>query len=98
MNAPSPDGPPGDSPLDVERVEWVPATPETVSVLVVGRWRSSPPAVAPELIVESAYQRFPAVEHGVFEGRWRATFTGPIDLRPRPARRLRRRGGAARAR
>src|SRR3954470_21129682 len=95
MNAPSPDGPPGDSPLDVERVEWVPATPETVSVLVVGRWRSSPPAVAPELIVESAYQRFPAVGHGVFEGRWRATFTVPIDLRPLLERRLRLRVGDA---
>src|SRR4051812_29608242 len=96
MNAPSPDGPPGDSPLDVERVEWVPATPETVLVVVVGRWRSAPPVVAPVLIVQDGYERrFPADEHGVLEGAWRASFTVPIELRPLLERRLRLRVGDA---
>src|SRR4051794_33708608 len=93
MNAPSPDGPPGDSPLDVERVEWVPATPETVLLVVVGRWRSSPPVVAPVLLVEA--REFFADEHGVLEGAWRASFTVPIELRPLLERRLRLRVGDA---
>src|SRR6266576_433216 len=81
MNAPSPDGPPAESPLDVERVEWTPASPETVRVLVVGRWRSAPPVVAPVLIV--------------FDGAWRATFTIPIELRPGLDHRLAMRVGDA---
>src|SRR4051794_12373773 len=89
MNAPSPDGPPSDSPLDVERVEWVPVSPETVEVRVVGRWRGTPPAVAPVLLLgDGDDRRFTAVEHVAVEGGWRATFTVPIELRPRLERRL----------
>src|SRR3954470_23534701 len=96
MNAPSPDGPPGDSPLDVERVEWVPATPETVLVVVVGRWRSAPPVVAPVLLVQDGSEReFTADEHGALEGGWRASFTVPIELRPLLERRLRARAWGA---
>src|SRR5205823_5554551 len=89
VNAPSPDGPPAESPLDVERVEWVPASPETVRVLVVGRWRSATPVVAPILLVDDGGpRRFPAEDHGVVDGAWRATFTVPIELRPRLEHRL----------
>src|SRR3954451_6230843 len=89
MNAPSPDGPPGESPLDVERVEWVPASPETVLVRVVGRWRPVPPVVAPILVVDDGEGgRFVADEHGVVGGAWRASFTVPIEVRPRLERRL----------
>src|SRR4051795_6089431 len=96
MNAPSPDGPPAESPLDVERVEWTPASPETVRVLVVGRWRSATPVVAPVLIVSDGEREdFPADEHGAFEGAWRATFTIPIELRPGLDRRLAMRVGDA---
>src|SRR3954451_3033152 len=80
MNAPSPDGPPAESPLDVERVEWTPASPEMVRVLVVGRWRTAAPVVGPVLVVDGG--AFVADEHGVVEGAWRATFTVPIELRP----------------
>src|SRR4051812_9849985 len=96
MNAPSPDGPPAESPLDVERVEWVPASPETVRVLVVGRWRSAPPVVAPVLIVSDGERaEFPADEHGMVDGAWRATFTIPIELRPGLDHRLAMRIGDA---
>src|SRR5213592_4514503 len=89
MNAPSPDGPPAESPLDVERVEWVPATPLTVRVLVVGRWRTEPPLHGAILLVENGERRrFPADEHGVAGGVWRAMFTVPIELRPVIERRL----------
>ena len=81
MNAPSPDGPPSDSPLDIERVEWVPATPDTVLVLVVGRWRSAVPRGQPELVMGDA--RIEADEHETIEGTWRAAFTVPIELRSR---------------
>src|SRR3954470_14141460 len=96
MNAPSPDGPPSESPLDVERVEWIPASPETVRVLVVGRWRSAIPVVAPVLIVSDGERAdFPADEHGMVDGAWRATFTIPIELRPGLDRRLAMRVGDA---
>src|SRR5205823_4438990 len=86
MNAPSPDGPPAESPLDVERVEWVPASPETVRVLVVGRWRSATPVVAPLLLVaDGGPRRCPAEDPGVADGAGRATFTVPLELRPREA-------------
>src|SRR6059058_5100358 len=89
MNAPSPDGPPAESPLDVERVEWVPASPETVRVFVVGRWRTAPPVVAPVLIVGDGDRvLFAADEHGTIDGAWRATFTVPIEVRPRLEHRL----------
>src|SRR3954470_19802378 len=96
MNAPSPDGPPSESPLDVERVEWIPASPETVRVLVVGRWRSAIPVVAPVLIVSDGERAdFPADEHGMVDGAWHATFTIPIELRPGLDHRLAMRIGDA---
>src|SRR3954454_15057508 len=89
MNAPSPDGPPSESPLDVERVEWLPASPDTVRVLVVGCWRTAPPVVAPILIVDDgAPIRIVADEHATIDGSWQAAFTVPIELRPRLERRL----------
>src|SRR2546430_13534827 len=90
MNAPSPDGPPAESPLDVERVEWVPASPATLRVVVVGRWRAEPPRHGAILLVEDGERRhFAADEHGIAEGVWRAAFTVPSELRPDVERRLR---------
>src|SRR4051794_20814676 len=90
MNAP---GAEPESPLDVERVEWVPATPESVRVRVVGRWRGPPPAVAPVLLVGDL--SFAADEHGIVEGAWRASFTAPVEIRARLERRLALRVGDA---
>src|SRR3954470_11484725 len=89
MNAPSPDGPPSESPLDVERVEWLPASPDTVRGLVVGSWRPPPPVVAPIPIADDgAAIRIVADEHATIDGSWQAAFTVPIELRPRLERRL----------
>src|SRR3954471_22342356 len=90
MNAP---GAEPESPLEVERVEWVPATPETVRVRVVGRWRGAPPAVAPVLLVGEL--SFAADEHGVVDGAWRASFSVPVEMRARLERRLGLRVGDA---
>src|SRR4051812_44533508 len=90
MNAP---GAEAESPLDVDRVEWIPATPETVRVRVVGRWRGAPPAVAPVLLVGDL--SFAADEHGIVDGAWRASFSVPIEIRSRLDRRLGLRGGDA---
>src|SRR4051794_27930563 len=90
MNAP---GAEADSPLDVERVEWVPASPETVRVRVVGRWRGAPPAIAPVLLVGEL--SFAADEHGVSDGVWRASFSIPIEMRSRLDRRMGLRVGDA---
>src|SRR6185436_980098 len=89
VNAPSPDGPPAESPLDLERIEWLPATPTTVTVLVVGRWRGDPPRHGAILIVEDGERRhFPADRYGEIEGVWTASFTIPNELRPDIERRL----------
>src|SRR4051794_21145919 len=90
MNAP---GAEADSPLDVERVEWVPASPETVRVRVVGRWRGAPPAVGPVLLVGEL--SFAADEHAVSDGVWRAAFSVPIEIRSRLERRIALRVGDA---
>src|SRR4051812_33282032 len=90
VNAP---GAEAESPLDVERIEWVPATSETVRVRVVGRWRGAPPAVAPVLLVGEL--SFAADEHGLVEGSWRASFSVPVEIRARLERRLGLRVGDA---
>src|SRR4051812_3872478 len=90
MNAP---GAEPESPLDVERVEWVPATPETVRVRVAGRWRGAAPAVAPVLLVGDL--AFACDEHGVVDGVWRASFSAPVEIRARLERRLALRVGDA---
>src|SRR2546423_1066652 len=98
MNAPSPDGPPAESPLDVERVEWTPASPETVRVLVVGRWRSATPVVAPVLIVfDGERADFPAEEHGVVEGAGRVRLEA-VEERDAAREDSERRVGSLRAR
>lgn len=81
MNAPSPGGYGSESPLDVDRVEWLAASPDAVEVRVVGRWRGVPPVVAPELL--AAGRRFQPAEHGTHQGGWQARFSVPIELRPR---------------
>src|SRR4051794_533735 len=90
MNAP---GAEAESPLDVERVEGFPATPETVRVRVVGRWRGAPPAVAPVLLVGEL--ALAAGGHGVIDGVWRATFSVAVEMRGRLERRLGLRVGDA---
>lgn len=97
MNAPTHDHSSFESPLDAERVEWVPASPDTVEVRVVGRWRAAPPTAAPTLLVEvlGERRRFPAVEHGMTGAVWRATYVVPIELRPRLEGRLALAVGAA---
>ena len=88
----APNGSPAESPLDVERVEWFPATSEAIEVRVVGRWREKSPRSAPELVVDDGgdKRRFKAERGaGIDEsGRWSARYSIPIELRPRLATKL----------
>lgn len=78
-----PDLPPDRAPLDVDRVEWVPASPEAVHVLVFGRWRDRPVGDALLLLVGAGHRRhaFEALAPpppGALAG-----FAVPNELRPR---------------
>src|SRR5207244_11720750 len=73
----------------VGRGEWVPGSPAGLRVVVVGRWRAEPPRNGAILLVEDGeWRHFPADEHGIVEGVWRAAFTVPSELRPDVERRL----------
>ena len=78
-----PSFPPDSAPVVVDRVEWVPASPESVHVLVYGRWRDRPVAEPMVLLVGTERRRhaFDALEHppeGVL-----VAFAVPNELRSR---------------
>ena len=73
-------------PLLVERVEWVPASLETIEVRVHGRWDGDVPAAEAVLLVDDDGRRqaFPAVTAGPGAvAPWTASFVVPGELRPR---------------
>jgi hypothetical protein len=81
-----PSFPPDSAPLEVDRVEWVPASPEAVHVHLLGRWRDRPVPEPLVLLVTSEGGRrdpFPALDDapaGVL-----AAFAVPVELRGRLA-------------
>ena len=80
-----------DSPLEIERVEWLPATPEALEVRVCGRWREgAPPDVALVVVDERGDpRRFPLTGAGATDsGSWRGSFAVPVELRSRLSARL----------
>src|SRR5689334_4891777 len=85
-----------ESPFEVERVEWVPATAEALEVHVHGRWRDAAPG-AVALIVTGAdggQLTFASTAAGGDPaGAWHATFAVPVELRPRLSARLALRAG-----
>jgi len=75
-----------DSPLEIERVEWLPSTPEALEVRVCGRWRGgAPPDLALVVVDERGdARRFPLTAAGLTEaGSWRGSFAVPVELRSR---------------
>jgi hypothetical protein len=54
-----PDFPPASAPLEVDRVEWIPASPESVHVHVYGRWIDRPVAEPLVLLVGTERRRHP---------------------------------------
>lgn len=77
--------PPESAPLEVDRVEWLPASPEAVHVHVLGRWKERPVAGLVLLVGQESGRRdpFPALEEppsGVL-----AAFAVPNELRGRLA-------------
>jgi len=92
----APDGSPIESPFEVERVEWVPATSEALEVHVSGRWRdAAPDTVALVVIDVGGEQRsFAPAAAGADEGgAWHATFAVPVELRSRLSAKLTLRAG-----
>lgn len=75
--------PPDSAPLQIDRVEWVPASPEAVHVHLFGRWRDRPVSEPLVLLVGDAgrrrgFEALPAGPPGVL-----AAFAVPNELRPR---------------
>ncbi|MDX6640892.1 MAG: hypothetical protein QOF12_1903, partial [Solirubrobacteraceae bacterium] len=54
-----PDFPPASAPLEVDRVEWIPASPESVHVHLYGRWIDRPVAEPLVLLVGAERRRHP---------------------------------------
>ncbi|MCW2967012.1 MAG: hypothetical protein JWM71_784, partial [Solirubrobacteraceae bacterium] len=52
-----PDFPPASAPLEVDRVEWIPASPESVHVHLYGRWVDRPVADPLVLLVGTERRR-----------------------------------------
>lgn len=81
-----------ESPLEVERVEWVPSTAEALEVRLAGRWRRAAPGDPIELLVDDGGERrrFRAVgvDGGADGEPWTARFAVPVELRARLAARL----------
>lgn len=78
-----PDFPPASAPLEVDRVEWVPASAEAVHVYLLGRWVDRPVADAMVLLVGTerrrhAFDALPGPPAGVL-----AAFAVPNELRAR---------------
>ncbi|MEZ5123413.1 MAG: hypothetical protein R2736_17860 [Solirubrobacterales bacterium] len=87
----SPDGSPMESPLEIERVEWLPSTPEALEVRVCGRWRGPAPSEPVELVLDAGGERrrFPSAGAAtVAAGLWQARFAVPVELRSALAARL----------
>ncbi|UGS36224.1 hypothetical protein DSM104329_02624 [Capillimicrobium parvum] len=73
-----------DSPLEIERVEWLPWTPEVLEVRVSGRWGGAVPREPVELVVDAAGVRRRLRSTGAevdAAGLWQASFAVPVELR-----------------
>ena len=78
-------------PLEIDRVEWLSASPQAVLVRVLGHWRGPVSDVEPVLLVDEGggrrpFERMPGEPGqgpGGDPGAWVAHFSVPIELRPR---------------
>jgi chromosome segregation ATPase len=80
-----------ESPFEIERVEWVPATAEALEVHVYGRWRDGAPDAVSLLVTDAGGERMPfaAIAAAVGEsGTWQARFAVPVELRSRLSAKL----------
>jgi hypothetical protein len=93
----APDGSPIESPFEVERVEWVPATAAALEVHVYGRWRDAAPDTVALLVIDAGGEQlsFSPRDAGADEtGGWHASFAVPVELRSRLAAKLRLQAGS----